>query len=124
MKRKSGLRRSAIVAPRMNISGHLSWPLKVAVIVLVLGLGGALAMWTYDLGRSISGIKPGVSKEQVAALQQQVAQLTQERDQLLVAANTSESNLNIERSAQKQLAQQARTLEADNAKLKDDLAFF
>jgi hypothetical protein len=81
-------------------------------------------MWTYDLGRSISGIKPGVSKEQVAALQQQVAQLTQERDQLLVAANTSESNLNIERSAQKQLAQQARTLEADNAKLKDDLAFF
>jgi len=108
----------------MNISSHLPWPLKVAVVALVLGLGAVLAMWTYDLGRSIAGIKPGVSKEQLAALQEQVVQLTQERDQLLAAANTSESNLNIERSAQKQLAQQARVLESDNVKLKEDLAFF
>ena len=124
MKRKPGLGRSAIIAPSMNISSHLPWPLKIAAIALVLGLGGALAMWTYDLGRGIPGIRPGVGNEQAVVLQQQVAQLTQERDQLLVAANTSESNLTIERSAKKQFAEQARVLESDNAKLKEDLAFF
>jgi hypothetical protein len=106
----------------MNISSHLPWPLKIAAIALVLGLGGALAMWTYDLGRGIPGIRSGSG--QAAVLQQQLAQLTRERDQLLVAANISESNLTIERSAKKQLAEQARILESDNAKLKEDLAFF
>ena len=42
----------------------------------------------------------------------------------LVPRDAAESTLNIERAAQKQLTQQAKTLEADNMRLKEDLAFF
>lgn len=81
-------------------------------------------MWTYDLGRSFAGFGPVSSGEQLEQLQQKVAQLTIERDRFSTTVNAAESQLNIERSAQKQLASQVKILESENAKLKEDLAFF
>lgn len=51
-------------------------------------------------------------------------ELGAERDQLSTAVNASESQLNMERAAQKQLAAQVRVLEVENIRLKEDLAFF
>ncbi len=108
----------------VTIKTQMPWPLKVLAGVLVLGIGGALAMWTYDLGRSLTGFPSGATKQQLATLKEQVEKLTAERDQLATAANGVDSKWNIERSAQQQLAKQAKTLEADNIRLKEDLAFF
>ena len=81
-------------------------------------------MWTYDLGRSFTGFGAGVTKEQLAVFKDQIDKLSTERDQFSTTVNGAESQLNIERSAQKQLAKQVQTLEAENTKLKEDLAFF
>lgn len=108
----------------MTVKTHLPWPLKIAFIGIVLGLAGAIAMWTYDLGRGFAGFGGGPSKAQVEALQQKIDQLTIERDRFSSTVNAAESQLNIERSAQKQLASQVKTLESENVKLKEDLAFF
>jgi len=113
-----------ITDSKMTIRQQRPWPVTVAMIALIVGLGGAMAMWTYDLGRSLTGFEPKASKEKIQSLQKQVEDLSAERDKLAVSANTVESQMNIDRAMQKQLADQIKTLTADNLKLKDDLAFF
>jgi hypothetical protein len=124
VKLKLWLRRHSVSAPKMTIKTDWPWPLKVAFIGIVLGLGGAVAMWTYDLGRSFTGFSPQASTEELALFKEQIDTLSAERDQFSSTVNSAESQLNIERSAQKQLAAQVKILEAENIKLKEDLAFF
>ncbi|MFC5476517.1 DUF6776 family protein [Paraherbaspirillum soli] len=108
----------------MTIKSHLPWPLKAVFLAVVVGLGGAIAMWAYDLGRDFTGHKPIVSKQQLADLNTQISTLTAERDGYLTTVNAAESKLNIERAMQGQLSTQIKALETENAKLKADLAFF
>ena len=115
---------STITAPKLTIKRHLPWPLRAIFLAVVVGLGGAIAMWAYDLGRNFAGLSPDDVQDQVGTLADQVKKLTAERDRLSSSANAVESQLNIERSAQTQLAGQIKTLESENAKLKEDLSFF
>lgn len=124
LKYKLWRRRLSVAAPRMTIKTHLPWPLKFVLLALALGFGGAIAMWAYDLGRSFTGFPGGADRKEAAQLREKVANLTEERERYLSTANAAESKINIERSAQKQLALQVKTLEMENAKLKEDLAFF
>lgn len=55
---------------------------------------------------------------------EQLEALTEERDRLSTVANAAESQLNMERAAQKQFAAQIKSLETENVRLKEDLAFF
>jgi hypothetical protein len=112
-----------IAASKMTISHQQPWPIKLAVVALVIGLGGAIAMWTYDLGRSFA-FGPQFSVERLDLLQRQVEKLAAERDKLAATASTIENQQNIEKSTQKQLGDQVKTLTSENLKLKDDLAFF
>lgn len=114
----------SISAPKMTIKTHRPWPLRALFWVLVIGLGGAMAMWAYDLGRNFAGLNPNAGLDQVASLSDEVKKLSNERDKFSSTAMAAESQLNIERSAQTQLGNQIKTLEAENAKLKEDLSFF
>ncbi|MFZ6750773.1 DUF6776 family protein [Undibacterium sp. Ren11W] len=120
---KSRFWQRRIAVSKMTISQQQPWPIKLAMVALVIGLGGAIAMWTYDLGRSFA-FGPKFSAERLELLQQQVEQLAGERDKLAATASTIESQQNIEKSTQKQLGDQVKTLTSENLKLKDDLAFF
>ena len=123
MKRKLWSRRMSISAPKMTIRSQRPWPMRLLFWVVALGLGGAIAMWAYDLGRNFAGFGPNVG-DQVDQLAQRVKQLELERDRLTTRVNASESEINIERAAQKPLRDQIKTLEAENTKLKEDLSFF
>lgn len=124
LQRKLWLRRWSISAPRMTIKNHLPWPLRAVFIAIVVGLGGAMAMWAYDLGRSFTGFKPAVTSAQLVEVQEQLKQVSAERDKFQTTVNAAESQLNIEQSLQAQLSRQIKTLEAENTKLKEDLSFF
>jgi len=124
LRRKRWRQRWSVAAPRMTIRSHLPWPLRAVFIAIVLGLGGAVAMWTYDLGRTFSPFRHGPTREQVAQMQAQLQDVTEQRDHLQATVNASDSQRNIERALQVQLQQQVQTLEAENNKLQDDLAFY
>lgn len=81
-------------------------------------------MWGYDSAHGVSTSNPDNAKAQLVSYKAQVETLTAERDQFSATVNAAESQLNIERSAQKQMATQVKTLEAENTRLKEDLAFF
>lgn len=116
-------RRLSVSAPRMTVRTHVPWPVRAVRLVILLGVSGALALWIYDAGRHFAGFS-GIDAAEVEQLRRQLADVTAERDRLITAANATESRMSIERSAQQQLANQVRALEIDNARLKDDLAFF
>jgi hypothetical protein len=124
LRMKLWMRRMSISAPRMTIRTRMPWYWRLAFTVVVVAVGGAGALWAYDLGRSLAGINPGATRQQVADLKDELEKLRIERDQYSTTVNSAESQLNIEKSAQKQLVTQVKTLEAENTKLTEDLAFF
>ncbi len=124
LKRKYWWTHSGVDTPKMTIKSQLPLPVKLAAAVVAVAFGGALALWIFDRGRDLTGFNPKASQSQLQSYKEQIDKLTAERDRLATAANAAESTLNIERAAQKQLAHQAKTLEADNMRLKEDLAFF
>lgn len=117
-------RRLSVAAPKVSIRHHLPWPLRLLLLAIVLGLAGAIALATYDLGRQLAGRSTGVDPAELRGMQERLVEVSAERDRFSGSVDAAESQLQIERTAQKQLAEQVKTLIAENARLKEDLAFF
>ncbi|TMH13195.1 MAG: hypothetical protein E6H65_03865 [Betaproteobacteria bacterium] len=100
-------RRLSISAPRMIVRSHLPWPLRWALIAVVLGFSAAIAMWAFEFGKDIAGLDRNATAE-LAKLRAEVAQLQDER----------------EKAAQDRLGQQMKQIETENLALKGDLGFF
>ena len=100
---------------------RISRPVFVLLSLGAIVVGGALAMSVS--GRS-EGARLAEANRQLEAARKEVAALRSERDQVAATLAATQSQLNIERSAQKQLALQAQRLEVENARIKEDLAFF
>ena len=116
-------RRLSISAPRMTIRSHLPWPLRWAVAAVVLGFSAAIALWAFELGKGLAGLDKG-SRDELVQLRAEVARLRAEGERATSIANTADSLLKAERTAQERLAQQLRQLEADKQALQADLGFF
>jgi len=123
MRLKLLRRRLTISAPRMAVRSAMPWPLRWAVVAIVLGFCGAIALWAFEFGKSIAGIDAG-AKEELIRLRADADKLKEERDKAQSVMNTSASLLTAEKAAQAQLAAQIKSLEAENRQLRDDLGFF
>ncbi|HJV63956.1 MAG TPA: DUF6776 family protein [Albitalea sp.] len=116
-------RRLSISAPRMIVRSHLPWPLRWAVVAVVLGFSAAIAMWAFEFGQDIAGLDRNTRAE-LARLREEVTQLRAERERTQSVANTADSLLKAERAAQERLTQQLKQLETENLSLKANLGFF
>jgi hypothetical protein len=114
----------SISARRMTIKSHSPWPLKAVFLAALIGLGGAIALLAFELGRNFTGFNSTTSTQQVSDLMVKVASLTAERDRFSNVVDAAESQANIAQATQTQLSKQIATLETENVKLKEDLAFF
>lgn len=116
-------RRLTISAPRMAVRNAVPWPLRWAVVAIVLGFCAAIGLWAFEFGKSIAGLDSG-AKEELTQLRQDVVRLREERDKAQSIVNTAVSLSTAEKAAQDKLAAQVRTLEAESQTLRDDLGFF
>lgn len=116
--------RFGISAPRMTVQTHVAWYWRMLGLVVVLSCSFALAAWMYDAGRRFAGFDRSEAEQELSLLREAVGRLSQETAVLRAGVNASESKLQIERSAQTQLGKQVKALEDENARLKEDLAFF
>ncbi|MQY52257.1 hypothetical protein HCX48_11725 [Rhodocyclus tenuis] len=117
-------RRFGIGAPRLAIRTHVEWRWRVLAGVIALLLTGALLFASFDAGRRSAGNFNAAADAELNALKGHVAALETEAAALRSIVSSGGSNLQMERAAQQQLAQQVRALESENGALKDDLAFF
>jgi hypothetical protein len=116
--------RFGISAPRMTVTTHVAWYWRMLGMVAVLSCSLALAAWMYDAGRRFAGFDRSEAEQELSQLRENVRTLTREAAELRASVNASESKLQIERAAQTQLGRQVKTLEDENVRLKEDLAFF
>ena len=117
--------RWTVSAPRVTIRQGMPLPMRAMIALAVLAGVAGVALGGYDIGRSFSrSVGNAVTVSSPVAAVEPVARLKAERDHLASAASSAESQINIERSVQRQLTAQVQLLEAENGKLKEDLAFF
>jgi hypothetical protein len=107
----------------MIVRSHLPWPLRWAVVAVMLGFSAALALWAFEFGKDIAGLDRD-AKEELVQLRAEVAKLRADNAQAQLVANTADSLLKAERATQERLAQQVRQLEGERQSLQADLGFF
>jgi hypothetical protein len=113
----------SISAPRMTVRTHVPWPMRIGILAVVLALVSLGGFWLYQTGKSFAGFGRNLNEEVVTLRQDNVA-LRAENARLSAAAGAAQARLDIETSTQAQLGNQIRDLAMENAKLKDDVAFF
>ncbi|HKQ29526.1 MAG TPA: DUF6776 family protein [Burkholderiales bacterium] len=123
LKRGFG-RRFGIAAPRVAIHSTLPWYWRWLGIAALLGISAASAAWIYDAGRRFAGFDHGEVQEELNRVTGELETARAELARLRAVANAADSRLSIERTAQQKLAQQIRTLEQDNARVREELATF
>lgn len=130
MRTRLLLRRLTVSAPRMAVRSALPWPLRWAMLAIMLGFCAAIALWAFEFGKDIAGLDGGAREDlikaqaTIASLNAELATLKEARDKAQSIANTAATLLTSEKVAQEKLMAQNRQLEADNLRLRDDLGFF
>jgi hypothetical protein len=117
-------RRFGIAAPAVSVRTHVPWYLRWLGLAVMLAFSAALAAWMYDAGRRFAGFDRSEVEQELAATRGEFAKLREELERLRALANASESKLAIERTAQQKMAQQYKTQEQENARLREELAIF
>jgi hypothetical protein len=116
--------RFGISAPKMTVRTHVAWHWRWLGMVAAFAVSLVIAAWLYDAGRRFAGFDRSETEQELSQLRASVARLEEEARRLRAIADASESRLKIEQSAQEQLGVQAKALEEQNTRLKEDLAFF
>jgi len=116
--------RFGIAAPRVEIHSQIPWYWRWAGIALLLGISATSAAWIYDAGRRFAGFDHGEVEEELVRVRDELGAARMELERLRAIANAADSRVSIERTAQQKLAQQIRTLEQENARVREELATF
>jgi hypothetical protein len=116
--------RWGIAAPKLTVGLHVPWYWRALAIVAVSALLLVLATWMYDAGRQFAGYDASTAESELAMLRARAAALEEELRSLRAVTTSSENRLQIEKSAQAQLVKQLKALQVENARLREDLAFF
>lgn len=124
MKWKLFMRKMSVSAPRVTVRSQLPWPLRALLGFLVLAVAAAAGVAIYEYGRQFAGPDRRDLKLEIERLQSQVRELGAERDRYAALSTAYESQLQVERGAQEQLAKQVSVLESESNRLKEDLSFF
>jgi hypothetical protein len=116
--------RFGIAAPRVAVYSHTPWYWRWLWLVVLLAISAVAAKWVYDAGRRFAGFDQSEVENELAKTKNDLAAAQAELERLRAIANAAENRLSIERTAQQKLAQQIRSLEQDNSKVREDLATF
>jgi len=116
--------RFGIAAPKVSVRTHVPWYLRWLGLAAALVFSVALAAWTWDAGRRFAGFDRGEVEQDLAAARAEAAKLREELGRLRALANAADSKVAIERTAQQKLAQQIRSLEQENGRVREELALF
>lgn len=116
--------RFGILAPRVAVKSELAWYWRWLLLAVMAAVSLALAAWMYDAGRRIAGFDRSVADDELNRLRESVARLKRENARLHGSADASGARLKVEQTASAELAAQVKSLEDENRRLKEDLAFF
>jgi hypothetical protein len=108
-----------ITAERMAVRPDVPWYWRIAVVIFFMA---AIGWAAFGILRRES--READAERELAHMQQSLAQQNSELEQLRLKSVDAERQVQMDRAAAADLAKQVKTLTFENAKLKEDLAFF
>lgn len=116
-------RRFSVSAPRMTVRRHVPWPLRAAAIAAIVVAAAGTAVWGWRVLVGDPALERQMLAEQVQGLTAQLANEAAERKRLQALVNSAASQTLVDKTTSERLAAQLRSLEAENAQVKADLAY-
>ena len=116
--------RFGIAAPKVAVRTHVPWYLRWLGVAILLAFSAALAAWIYDAGRRFAGFDRSEVEQELSSARRELASERDELSRLRAVSNAADSKISIERTAQQKLAQQIKSMEQENARLREELALF
>ena len=113
-----------ISAPHMAVRAAMPWYLRWLGLIVLALVVLLLARATYDFGKKFAGFDQSEADREVQRLGEINAKIRQEIAGIRGELALSERQLHMERATHTDLIKQMKTLTAENAGLKEDLAFF
>ena len=117
-------RKFSISAPRLSVRPHVPWYVRWAVALPFLLLIGFAIWWAYGSGLELAGFKRGQAEQELNELRERVYSLETENAQQANQIAAYERQGQIEKALDLEVDAQVRTLNEENARLKEDLLFF
>ncbi len=116
--RPSNATRPMAIRARMDMRWRVVWTL---LALTALAAGGFAA---FEAGKKVGIADAGEAVRERAVLIDRVDKLTADLEHLRTSTVTSDSRIQVEKSAQGQLANQLKAVEVENARLREELTFF
>lgn len=117
-------RKFSITAPRLAVRPHIPWYLRWALVLPFVLLTAGLIWLAYDTGLELAGFYRNQSDAELTRLHDEITRLKNENARLSETAAGNARQAQIDQSANQETARQLKVLNAENADLKEDLAFF
>ena len=109
----------------LAVRRHLAWYWRLPLLVAILLAGGIALTWLfYDAGARFVGPDRGAAVDELPRLREKLGLLERENASLRSDRAQSERRMQIEQATQNDLAKTVKTLQDENAQLKEDLTFF
>ncbi|HYB52138.1 MAG TPA: DUF6776 family protein [Burkholderiaceae bacterium] len=124
MKWKLFFRKLSVSSPQVTVRSRLPWPVRLVLAFVFATIAAAAGVAIYEFGRDIGGPDRRALQAEIDRLNAQLLEVSAERDRNAAQATAFESELKVQKAAQDQLLQQVNGLEAEQARLQGDLAFF
>lgn len=116
--------RFGITARKVAVRTEVAWYWRWLGVLLLLACAAALAVWIYDAGRHLPGADRHDTKDELAQARAELEAEHTELERLRSIADAAGSRIAIERTAEQKLAEQVRTLEQENGRMREELAIF
>ena len=113
-----------ISAPRMAVRAAVPWYLRWIVLIALAAVILFMSRSAYDFGKKFAGFDQSEADHEVQRLAASNATIQQESAKLRGELAQSERLLQMERATYADVVKQIKTLTAENAALKEDLAFY
>jgi hypothetical protein len=107
----------------MAVRSRLPWPWRAVAGACLLAIVAGMWWWGFDFGQIFGGINRKEAEARMASLEAENATLRKEGQALRTKATQQEIELAMTSGAQASLSRQAQELSAENAQLKEELAF-
>ncbi len=107
----------------MAVRTHLPWWGRGTIIVTLVGIIGGMWWWGFDFGQIFGGFNRKEIETKISSLETEAKKLRTEGFDLRARNSTLESEIAMTRGSQDAQQKQAIELSAENAQLKEELAF-
>ena len=116
--------RFGITARKVAVRTEVAWYWRWLGVLVLLAFAAALAAWNYDAGRHLPGGDRHDAEHALAQARAELEAKHTELEHLRAIADAAGSRIAIERTAEQKLAEQVRTLEQENGRMREELAIF